>query len=203
MGCRAHGLLRAAASCRMSGSSGSERGSRWPGAEKPGLHGTDGCCRVVLRRLGLVLLAVGFVVGLFAAHWLVGLDRIVQSRFDGRRFSVPSRVFAAPKVIYTGADWERLDLEGWLARTGYREQKAAGPLAPGHYRSLPGRLRVHLRGFEHPELPEPARRIEFRLEAGRVRDMRDDKGHPIDVVSLEPEQISAFYDEDREQRELV
>ena len=33
--------------------------------------------------------------------------------------------------------------------------------------------------------------------------MRDDKGHPIDVVSLEPEQISAFYDEDREQRDLV
>ena len=156
-----------------------------------------------LRRLGLVLLAVGFVVGLYAAHGLLGLDRIVQSRFDGRRFSVPSRVFAAPKVIYTGADWERLDLEGWLARTGYREQKAAGPLAAGHYRSLPGRLRVHLRGFDHPELPEPDRRIEFRLEAGRVRDMRDDKGHPIDVVALEPEQISAFYDEDREQRDLV
>lgn len=158
---------------------------------------------LILRRLGLVLLAGGFVAGLYAAHWLLGLDRIVQSRFDGRRFSVPSRVFAAPKVIYTGADWERLDLQGWLARTGYREQKAAGPLAPGHYRSLPGRLRVHLRGFDHPELPEPDRRIEFRLEAGRVRDMRDEKGHPIDVVALEPEQISAFYDEDREQRDLV
>jgi len=158
---------------------------------------------LVLRRLGLVLLVAGFVAGLYAAHWLLGLDRIVQSRFDGRRFSVPSRVFAAPKVIYTGADWERLDLQGWLLRTGYREQKAAGPLTPGHYRSLPGRLRVHLRGFDHPELPEPDRRIEFRLEAGRVRDMRDDKGHPIDVVALEPEQISAFYDEDREQRDLV
>ncbi len=157
----------------------------------------------LLRRSGLVLLAVGFVGGLFAAHWLIGLDRVVRSRFDGRRFSVPSRVFAAPKVIYTGADWERLDLDGWLARTGYREQKEAGPLAPGHYRRLPGRLRVYLRGFEHPELPERDRRIEFRLDAGRVREMRDDKGHPIDVVALEPEQISAFYDEDREQRDLV
>lgn len=159
--------------------------------------------RAWLRRVGLVLLAVGFVGGLWAAHGLLALDRIVQSRFEGRRFAVPSRVYAAPKVIYTGADWERLDLEGWLARTGYREQQEAGPLAVGHYRSLPGRLRVHLRGFEHPELPEPDRRIEFRLEAGRVREMRDDKGHPVDVVALEPEQISAFYDEDREQRDLV
>ncbi len=157
----------------------------------------------LLRRIGLVLLAVGFVFGLVAAHWLVGLDRIVRSRFEGRRFSVPSRVYAAPNVIYTGADWERLDLEGWMARTGYREQSEAGPLLPGHYRKLPGRLRIHLRGFEHPELPEPDRRIEFRLDRGRVREMRDDKGHPVDIVALEPEQISAFYDEDREQRDLV
>ena len=162
-----------------------------------------GGSRSALRRIGLVLLAVGFVCGLFAAHWLVGLDRSVRSRFEGRRFSVPSRVFAAPNVIYTGADWERLDLEGWMARTGYREQSEAGPLLPGHYRKLPGRLRIHLRGFEHPELPEPDRRIEFRLDRGRVREMRDDKGHPIDVVALEPEQISAFYDADREQRDLV
>ncbi|MBK7949642.1 MAG: PBP1A family penicillin-binding protein [Deltaproteobacteria bacterium] len=159
--------------------------------------------RAWLRRVGLVLLAVGFVGGLWAAHGLLALDRIVQSRFEGRGFAVPSRVYAAPKVIYTGADWERLDLDGWLARTGYREQQEAGPLAVGHYRSLPCRLRVHLRGFDHPELPEPDRRIEFRLEAGRVREMRDDKGHPVDVVALEPEQISAFYDEDREQRDLV
>jgi len=172
---------------RRSARSGRGGAARWPG----------------LRRAGLALLAVGFVGGLWAAHWLLGLDRIVQSRFDGRRFSVPSRVYAAPKVIYTGADWERLDLDGWLARTGYREQQEAGPLVVGHYRKLPGRLRVHLRGFEHPELPEPDRRIEFRLDAGRVREMRDDRGHPIDVVTLEPEQISAFYDEDREQRDLV
>lgn len=156
-----------------------------------------------LRRLGIVLLAAGFVAGLWAAHELIALDRIVRSRFDGGRFSVPSRVFAAPKVIYTGADWEQLDLDGWLARTGYREQREAGPLAVGHYRSLPGRLRVHLRAFAHPELPEPERTIEFRLEAGRIREMRDDQGHPVDVVTLEPEQISAFYDEDREQRDLV
>jgi penicillin-binding protein 1B len=156
-----------------------------------------------LRRAGFVLLAVGFVGGMWAAHELLALDRVVRSRFEGRRFSVPSRVYAAPKVIFTGADWERLDLNGWLARTGYREQNEAGPLAVGYYRSLPGRLRVHLRAFDHPDIPEPDRRIEFRLEAGRVREMRDERGQPVDVVTLEPEQISAFYDESREQRDLV
>ncbi len=158
---------------------------------------------VAARRVGLVALALAFGAGLWTAGWLLELDRTVVSRFEGRRFSVPSRVYAAPIVIYPGADWQRLDLAGWLTRMGYREQNEAGPLAVGHYRWPPGRLRVHLRGFEHPQLPEPNRKVEFRLEAGRVREMRDERGAPVDVVALEPEPISSFYGAEREQRDLV
>jgi penicillin-binding protein 1B len=158
---------------------------------------------VAARRVGLVAIALAFAAGVWSASWLLDLDRIVVDRFEGRRFSVPSRVFAAPIVIYPGADWQRLDLAGWLTRMGYREQSEAGPLGVGHYRWLPGRLRVHLRAFEHPQLPEPNRKVEFRLEAGRVREIRDDRGRPVDVVSLEPEPISSFYGAGREQRDLV
>jgi penicillin-binding protein 1B len=155
------------------------------------------------RRVGLVVVTLAFLAGLVVAHWLVGLDRVVVSRFEGRRFAVPSRVYAAPIVIFPGANWQRLDLGGWLTRMGYREQEEAGPLAVGSYRWLPGRLRVYLRGFEHPQLPEPNRRVEFQLEEGRVRRMRDGRGMEIDVVALEPEPISAYYGSDREQRDLV
>ena len=155
------------------------------------------------RRAGLVAIALAFAAGVWTAGWLLELDRIVVSRFEGRRFSVPSRVYASPIIVYPGADWQRLDLAGWLTRMGYREQNEAGPLSVGHYRWLPGRLRVYLRGFEHPELPEPDRKVELRLEEGRVREMRDERGAPFDVVALEPEPISSFYGTDREQRDLV
>ncbi|MBW2496334.1 MAG: PBP1A family penicillin-binding protein [Deltaproteobacteria bacterium] len=155
------------------------------------------------RRVGLVTVALAFAAGIWVAGWLLELDRIVVSRFEGRRFSVPSRVYAAPMVIYPGADWQQLDLPGWLLRMGYRQQEAAGPLAVGSYRWLPGRLRVHLRGFDHPELPESHRKVELRLEAGRVRELRDRKGRPLDLVALEPEPISSFFGHEREQRELV
>jgi len=151
----------------------------------------------------MAALAIAFVAGVWTAGWLLELDRTVVSRFEGRRFSVPSRVYAAPTIIYPGVDWQRLDLAGWLTRMGYREQNEAGPLRVGHYRWLPGRLRVHLRGFEHPQLPEPNRKVEFRLEEGRVIDMRDERGAPVDVVALEPEPISSFYGSEREQRDLV
>ena len=179
------------------------RGSgRRSGAKTRGAADSSGSL-LRARRVGLVTVVLAFGAGLWFAGWLFELDRIVVSRFEGRRFSVPSRVYAAPIVIYPGVDWQRLDLAGWLARMGYREQREAGPLEVGSYRWLPGRLRVHLRSFDHPQLPEPDRKVEFRLEEGRVREMRDDRGAPIDVVALEPEPISSFYGSDREQRDLV
>jgi penicillin-binding protein 1B len=183
-----------AAAKKKSASSGAARSGRKRERAEPSLFA---------RRIGLVAIALAFGAGIWAAGWLLELDRIVVSRFEGRRFSVPSRVYAAPIVIYPGADWQRLDLGGWLTRMGYREQPEAGPLSVGHYRWPPGRLRVHLRAFDHPQLPEPNRKVEFRLEKGRVRDMRDDQGRPVDVVALEPEPISSFYGSEREQRDLV
>ncbi|MCA9503082.1 MAG: PBP1A family penicillin-binding protein [Spirochaetaceae bacterium] len=182
----------------------SERGGR---GGKGGRGGSDreapppGLLRA--RRLGLVVVALAFAAGIWAAGWLLELDRVVVSRFEGRRFSVPSRVYAAPIVIYPGADWQRLDLAGWLLRTGYREQKDDAPLAVGSYRWGPGRLRVHLRGFEHPQLPEDDRKVEFRLAGGRVAEMRDDRGGRVPVVTLEPEAISSFFGGEREQRDLI
>jgi len=175
-------------------------------ADGRGRNGTgQGVSKALLRarRVGLVTVALAFAAGVWTAGWLIDLDRRVVSRFEGRRFAVPSRVYAAPIVIYPGADWQRLDLAGWLTRMGYRQQGEAGPLGVGSYRWLPGRLRVHLRGFEHPQLPEPNRRVEFRLEQGRVRQIRDDRGGLLDVVALEPEPISAYYGSSREQRDLV
>ena len=156
------------------------------------------------RRFGLVVVALAFAGGLWTAGWLLDLDRVVRSRFEGQRFAVPSRVYAAPTVIYPGADWQRLDLAGWLRRMGYREAgDERGRLAVGDYRWLPGRLRVHLRAFDHPQLPEPNRKVEFRFRDGRVERMSGADGEPIGVVALEPEPISAYYGSDREQRDLV
>ena len=186
---------------RASKKTGRRSGGRSAGKTRKASDSSGSSLRA--RRVGLVTVVLAFGAGLWVAGRLVEMDRTVVARFEGRRFSVPSRVYAAPIVIYPGVDWQRLDLAGWLARMGYREQREAGPLEVGSYRWLPGRLRVHLRGFDHPQLPEDNRKVEFRLEEGRVREMRDDRGAPIDIVALEPEPISSFYGSNREQRDLV
>ncbi len=51
-------------------------------------------------RLFFRLAAIGLVI---LAGWTVYLDAVVTSRFEGRRFEVPSRVYARPLELYDGA----------------------------------------------------------------------------------------------------
>ena len=155
-------------------------------------------------RLGGAAAIGAFLLGLLIAQWVVALDREVVARFEGRRFDVPSKVFASPTVVYPGMDWQRVDLAGWLRRLGYREQSGQRALEAGRYVWSPGELRVHLRAFDHPMRPEPGREVVFFLEGGRIRDivdLADDRF--LDVVILEPEPVSAFLGSEREQRDLV
>ena len=157
-----------------------------------------------LRWLGRISAVGAFVGGLWLSSWVLKLDRQVVARFEGRTFSVPSKVYAAPTVVYPGMDWQQIDLRGWLARLGYREQPEAGALEPGRFVWLPGELHVHLRAFEHPLRPEPNRDLIFHLGEGIIQQVVDRRSHaPVDVVVLEPEPVSAFLGSNREQRDLI
>ena len=159
---------------------------------------------VGLRWLGRVVAVAAFGAGLWLSGWVLDLDRLVTARFEGRRFAVPSKVYSAPLVVYPGSDWQRIDLPGWLLRLGYREQPEGGALAPGRFEWRPGELRVHLRAFDHPLRPEPARNLVFRLGEGIIQQVVDSRDQsPVAVVVLEPEPVSAFLGSDREQRDLV
>jgi penicillin-binding protein 1B len=148
--------------------------------------------------------AAGFVAGFASASYVVGLDRIVTARFQGQRFRVPSRVFSAPAILYPGLNWRLIDLEGTLRRLGYRETRETRELGPGQYFWGSRRVRMHLRAFEHPSRPEPARDVVLRLRGDSIEEIRAlPSGREVGAVLLEPEQLGAFYGVAREQRELV
>ena len=149
-------------------------------------------------------MGLGFAGGVWTAHTVADLDRLVQSRFEGKRFGVPSRVYAAPMIVYPGLDWELSDLRGALRRLGYRESARTQGLPSGQYVWGKQRVRVHLRAFEHSSRPEPARDVVLRLDGSRVADIRElPSGRELGAVLLEPEPIGAYYGSTREQRDLV
>ena len=150
--------------------------------------------------LGLVSLAAGFGFAL----WMSSLDRIVVERFEGRQFTVPSRVLSAPTILYPGLDWRSLDLRDTLRRLGYREVRSPGGVEVGDYRWDSNRVEIYSRAFEHPSRPEPARHIRLRLQGSEISEIRElPSGRELGAVLIEPERVGAYYGSDREQRDLL
>ncbi len=157
-----------------------------------------------LRSWGGALAVVALVAGFWTSTWVLRQDRIVVGRFEGRRFSVPSKVFSAPTILYPGLDWKLIELPETLERLGYRERNTPGALAPGRYRWDRGQLQVHLRAFEHPTRAEPARSVAIRLNGNQIDSIHEvSPSRELGAVLLEPQLVGAYYGLDREQRDLV
>lgn len=140
--------------------------------------------------IGLVLLA----------GWMVYLDAVVTSRFEGRRFEIPSRVYARPLELYDGASVSTTALQRELELSGFR--RGDGNKA-GSYSRNGNRFVISTRGFRFPDGEEARRRIAFGIYGDRVENFRVLSGDPAPIVRLEPAQIGGIYPTHKEDRILV
>ncbi|MDN6318848.1 MAG: penicillin-binding protein 1B [Marinobacter sp.] len=143
------------------------------------------------------LTAVGVVL---LACWMVYLDAVVTSRFEGRRFEVPSRVYARPLELYNGAGVSSGALERELALSGYRKGDGA---KPGSYRRNGGHFIISTRGFRFPDGREPRRRLSLNIYGDRIQDFSVVQGDSTAIVRLEPARIGGIYPAHKEDRILV
>ncbi len=156
------------------------------------------------RAIAISLALLAFGAGIFVTRAGVRLDRVVRARFEGRLFSVPSRVYSAPTMLSAGLDVDAIGLRSALRRLGYREGADPEVRAPGTTAWAPDRVRFHLRGFDHPTRAETPRRIELILDGRAIDSIRDlDSQRELAVAMLEPETVGAYYGPEHEQRELV
>lgn len=141
--------------------------------------------------------AVGLVL---LACWMVYLDAVVTSRFEGRRFEVPSRVYARPLELYNGAGVSSGALERELKLAGYRKGDGA---KPGSYRRNGGHFVISTRGFHFPDGVEPRRKLSLNIYGDRIQDFTITAGDKSAIVRLEPARIGGIYPAHKEDRILV
>jgi penicillin-binding protein 1B len=73
------------------------------------------------KRLIVGYLLIGACLGIaLIAGYLLYLDHLITSTFDGRRWSVPARVYAQSLELYPGLAIESDEIEVELKRLGYR-----------------------------------------------------------------------------------
>jgi penicillin-binding protein 1B len=136
---------------------------------------------------GLALAAGVAVIAL----WVVHLDGVVTREFQGRHWSVPARVFAAPLELYVGAPVSAGDLEEELHRLHYHSGDPA--TGPGLYLRHGDSFDVQARRVRFSdELREPAR-VSIRADSGSITDLRLANGAELPVFRLDPPIVGSIF----------
>ena len=154
--------------------------------------------RVKRLLIGGTLLAFGLCLALIAGY-LLYLDRLITATFDGRRWSVPARVYAQPLELYPGfaIDTDELELE--FKRLGYRRGALT---APGTYQRTGNELRAVLRAFTFSDGPRGATDIRVRIADHAVDSLTADQ-QVTSLVRIEPPLIGSFFAAHGEDRLIV
>ncbi len=154
-----------------------------------------------IRRLfRLSMLLLGLVIGL-GVPWVVWLDFEVRSEFDGRKWDLPSRVYARPLSLYEGLAISKQSLLTELKAAGYRQSSAA---APGSFSVSGNRFDIHRRAFTFEDGAEPATRFQLQLGHRSVTSLGGDSiVTEQGLVRLDPAEIASIYPLHDEDRTLV
>ena len=150
---------------------------------------------------GGFLLKLGLVLVTLLLALLILLDATVTSKFEGRRWALPAKVYARPLELFPGKVLSSENLQYELELLGYaRSDKVS---RPGQYSRSWNGISIYTREFKLWDELLPAQRITLTLSGGRIRDMSDHSGAALDLVALEPMHIGGIFPAHNEDRSLV
>ncbi len=180
-----------------------------PAKKSPARRGSSGKRSVAARPkrslfgrlVRLCLLFMGLGLGLLVP-WLLWLNHLVTSEFEGRKWDLPSRVYARPLELYEGLAMSPLALERELESAGYR--KVASADREGTWSGSGGNYIVFRRGFRFEDGHQEALKFRLGLDGGRVSRLASPAGGGgLGLVRLDPAEIASIYPLHEEDRTLV
>jgi penicillin-binding protein 1B len=117
----------------------------------------------------IIAAAVVGVGALVIGSYAVYLDHIVTEQFEGRRWTLPAHVYAAPLELYAGLPLTQADIKHELARLQYRPVDKLE--RPGTYHQQGSRIDVALRPAAFADETRPATIL--TIESGPPRPAAD------------------------------
>lgn len=149
-------------------------------------------------------LATGIGIPLVVAFAVVVLVVFTQITltFEGRVWTLPARIYAAPLRIGRGMALDRTALTSRLARSGYSEVSGV-PSRPGEFRKRPAGLDLYVRASPGGGKSAPARRLAIDWSGDTIASLRDPAGRAAGAADLEPELLALVFGPKQEEREIV
>ena len=135
--------------------------------------------------------------------YLVHLDSTVQTEFEGKKWELPSRVYARPLDLYAGKPLTRARLEKELVWLHY--QRAVGATLVGSFSPVAEGFLINVRQFKFWDTLEPERLVRVHFSGDSISEVRDEKSKEVIAapIRLDPIFIGAIYSGNKEDRVLV
>ncbi|MEM7564856.1 MAG: penicillin-binding protein 1B, partial [Pseudomonadota bacterium] len=148
----------------------------------------------IIRALGA--LAVVFLI------YLGYLNHLINERFDGDTWVLPSRVFSRSLELYPGLKLDAKALEYELKLSSYLP--VAGDPEPGQFRRLGNSLELHTRAFDFIDEPQAAQRIQVFFSLDRIDALvSSETSRELDLFRLPPVMLGSYYPDSGEDRLLL
>ncbi len=131
------------------------------------------------------------VLSVAVALWVAHLDRVVKREFQGRHWSVPAHVYAAPMELYVGAPVAANDLEEELHRLHYRP---GDPLAgAGNYRRQGNSFILHTRRVRFSDEQRDPQLVAISADANSITGLKQADAKELPVFRLDPPVIGSVF----------
>ncbi|MEM6988726.1 MAG: hypothetical protein AAF499_19655, partial [Pseudomonadota bacterium] len=114
--------------------------------------------RLWLVGFALIASVALLVVTVVAMEALAVMDSRIVKAMNGPKWDIPARVYGRPLELYVGSSATQAEVESELDRLGYRQRESIGP---GRFDVLGERLIIQTRGFNFPDVAEPAQRLQL------------------------------------------
>ncbi|MGZ8246476.1 penicillin-binding protein 1B [Methylomagnum sp.] len=129
-------------------------------------------------------------------------DYVVREQFEGKRWALPARVYAAPTELFVGSNLDATGLEWLLGELKFRADPSLS--SQGAYVRTGNEIVLKTREFKFWDKPEPAREVRAQFAGKQVVTLEDvDTGRALPVLRMEPVQIGSFYPALKEDRVLI
>jgi len=123
---------------------------------------------------------------------------VVTRQFEGRRWTLPAQVYAAPLELYAGLTLGPAEVTHELERLHYR--KVAQLDRPGTYRVNGARIDVALRPARFADEQRNAQLLSIFTGAQGIESLGDAAGREVPVIRLEPLLIGSIFPSHGEDR---
>ena len=156
------------------------------------------------RGIGIVaLLFCILVIGVFVAFsvYLIRLDNVVRSKFEGQRWDIPAKVFARPLQIYNNAPLSQNELIQELQLLDYKNSDSYSQT--GQYVVTGNTVYLHTRGFDFGDHVEPEQILKISFNDSQISQVSATKPTANGIAQLEPMLIGGIYPQHNEDRVLI